>query len=133
MGKTPEMAQYVLLPLQGLRAEAATTSPESHQFLQTADEAIGTPSMGIDDRRFPLRVLDSIGRDGAKLVEASAQSALAIRALHPDLRLVPVVYYTPAVVPPEAVLEDASTGLSLAAEGDAITLRVVWKIGRAHV
>jgi subtilisin family serine protease len=133
MGKTPEMAQYVLLPLQGLRAEAATTSPESHQFLQTADEAIGTPSMGIDDRRFPLRVLDSIGRDGAKLVEASAQSALAIRALHPDLRLVPVVYYTPAVVPPEAVLEDASTGLSLAAEGDAITLRVVSKKGGAPV
>jgi subtilisin len=46
-----------------------------------------------------LRVLDSIHEDGAKLVELSPDSALAIRAHQPGLRLVPVVYYRPAVAP----------------------------------
>ncbi|MCA1843351.1 MAG: S8 family serine peptidase [Actinobacteria bacterium] len=129
MGKTPDTQQYVLLPLRGLRAESATTSPEAQQFLRSADEAIGSPAMSIADEGPPLRVLDSIGPTGAKLVEASPESALAVRALHPDLRLVPVVYYTPAVVVREEVREDLAMGVKRPTAEDTVTLHVVSKGG----
>ncbi len=80
----------------------------------------------------PLRVVDSIGRDGAKLVELSPQDALAVRALRPDLRLVPVVYYTPAVAPVEHI-EEAVTTARRGAAGDSITVQVVSKKGAAPV
>ena len=46
-----------------------------------------------------MRVIDSIGEDKAKLVELSSDSLPALRAQYPGLRLVPIVYYRPAVAP----------------------------------
>jgi len=46
-----------------------------------------------------LRVIDSIHEDGAKLVEMSAETASELRASQPGLRIVPIVYYYPAVAP----------------------------------
>lgn len=136
MAKKTEMAQYgeyVLLPPQGLRARGATASPEALELLRSAHEATDAHALAIDDRQVPMRVVDSLGPDGAKLVELSPESALAIRALRPDLRLVPVVYYTPAVVAREEVAEDLSVAGKRTAAADAITLLVISKTGGSPV
>ena len=46
-----------------------------------------------------MRVIDSVRKDGPKLVEMSSQSASGLRALQPGVRLVPVLYYTMALAP----------------------------------
>ena len=74
-----ETAEFVLLPPQGLRATGAANA-EARAFLQSADQATGAQAMSFDGRDVPLRVIDSIGPDGAKLVELSPESALAVRA-----------------------------------------------------
>jgi len=81
-----------------------------------------------------MRVVDSLGPDGAKLVELTAESVLAMRALRPDLRIVPVLWYTPAFVHPRQVESPAApAGRTKAAASDAITLKVVSKEGGAPV
>lgn len=130
MGKTTESAQYVLLPPEGLRARA-TASPEAREFFRSGQDA-GAQTLTADGGRVSLQVIDSIGRDGAKLVELSPQDALAVRALRPDLRLVPVVYYTPAVAPIEQI-EAGVTTARRGAAGDSITVQVVSKKGALPV
>lgn len=124
---TTETEQYVLLPPQGLRARGASASPEAQEFLRTAHDLTGTQRMSIDGGDMPLRVIDSLGPDGAKLVELTPASALSIRALRPDLRLVPLVWYTPAVVPPETIEEGFAPSMRSAAAPASITLEVVSK------
>jgi len=88
-----------------------------------------------------VRVIDSIRPDGAKLVELAPASALALRALQPDLRLVPVVYYSPALAPrPQveaAVAGVGPEGVGPQGEGVSptvtITVKVVSKQGRAPI
>ncbi|MDQ6728465.1 MAG: S8 family serine peptidase [Actinomycetota bacterium] len=128
MEKTTGLEQYVLLPPQGLRIRG-TANPEARELLRSAQAA--TDSLSIDDRDIPVRVIDSLGPDGAKLVELSPASALAIRSLRPELRLVPVVYYTPAVLAPQQV-ESGVAGKGSAAAG-SITLQVVSKTGGTPV
>ena len=132
MGKTPDTAQYVLLPPQGLRVKS-TASPEARAFLQSTEEATGAQAMSLDGRDVPMRVVDSLGPDGAKLLELSPDSALAVRALRPDLRLVPVVYYTPAVLPPEEVERGVMPAGRRARASDSITVQVVSKKGAKPV
>jgi subtilisin len=78
--------QYVVLPRIGLRAEPGTSSVETRQFLT-----------GLTEASTQVRVVDSIGPDGAKLIEASPEAVLALRREQPGLRVVPVRYYFPAV------------------------------------
>jgi len=85
--------------------------------------------MSIDGGGSSLRVVDSIGPDGAKLVELSEDAALSLRATRPDLRLVPVVYYTPAMVEPEQVVGSFRTAGTPA----SITIQVVSKKGSTPV
>jgi subtilisin len=132
MAKRADTAEYVLLPPQGLRATGAAHA-ESRAFLQSADQATGTDAMTLDGRDVPLRVVDSISPDGAKLVELTPESALAVRASRPDLRLVPVVYYTPAVARHQEVEEGAVPAGRRAAASDTITLSVVSKNGGAPI
>ena len=132
MAKTTESGEYVLLPPHGLRARATTTSPEAQDFLRRAGEP-GTHALNTDRGEVPMRVVDSLGPDGAKLVEMSAESALMVRAQRPDLRLVPVVYYTPAVVAPEQIESGFAPTGTKTAVASAITLQVVSKNGAAPV
>jgi hypothetical protein len=131
MAKTTEAGQYVLLPPRGLRAKGATASPEAQEFLRATDDGPDQQSMNVDGGQVPIRVVDSLGPDGAKLLELSPEAALAIRAQRPDLRLVPVVYYTPAVLAPEEV--EQGVGGSRAAAAGGITLKVVSKKGATPV
>jgi subtilisin len=126
MPTTPS-TEYVLLPPQGLRARG-TANADARSFLQDA-EGTGAGTMSLDGRSVPMRVVDSVSPDGAKLVELSPDAALAVRALRPDLRLVPVVYYTPAMLEPEQVVSEMGMGRRSAAAATSITLEVVSKKG----
>lgn len=111
MATSSHTQQFVLLPARGLRATAPTASPQARAFL--ASIAPGGPvaagmRAGVVAGAVPavpptpipgLTVLDSIHEDGAKLVEVTPEAALALRAEEPGLRLVPVVYFRPTVIP----------------------------------
>ena len=97
MAQATMTQQYVLLPAQGLRATGRGATPGMQAFLRSAApgaQELTTPG----GRPLHLRVLDTIG-DGARLVEATAHDASALRSLQPAVRVVPVVYYVPAVAP----------------------------------
>jgi len=112
--------QYVLLPMGGLRANAATATPEARALLQSMSEGRQElPAAGREN--VPVRVIDTIGADGPRLVEVPPESVAAIRALLPGLRLVPVTYYVPAIKAREQVVVAAEP----AAAAGTITLRVV--------
>src|SRR5262245_56499483 len=95
--------QFVLLPARGLRATLPAASAAVQSFLLSAETARASARpMTLGDDGGPevdIRVLDSIHEDGAKLVELSPSAALALRAAQPGLRLVPIVYFRPAVAP----------------------------------
>jgi len=130
MAKRIETEQYVLLPAGGLRAKGRGVSVETRTFLRSAETLRGTEGVMIDAHQVPMRVLDSIGPDGAKLVELPAQSMLAVRSLLPSLRLVPVRYYTPATAPLMQVATQAARAMAAA---PTITIKVLAKTGKKPV
>ncbi|MDQ4133515.1 MAG: S8 family serine peptidase [Actinomycetota bacterium] len=103
--------QYVLLPARGLRAKKQTSTPAVQSFLQAApDPGPSAQALDVGDgRRVRVRIVDSIGPGGAKLIEASPEDVLAIRSTQPGLRVVPVVYYTPAWAPRKEVTNRVRT------------------------
>lgn len=129
MPKSTGTEEFVLLPPQGLRARGRTASTEAQEFLRTVHESVGSDAFTVEGGAGPVRVVDSIGPDGAKLLELSPESALALRAARPDLRLVPVVYYEPAVVAPEQVASSPGGRRGAAAAAGPITLQVMSKHG----
>jgi len=102
MASKAKIQQFVLLPVRGMRARGPFSSPAAGKFL--ADLA-GYSGMEKTAFRLPqrlyveMRVLDSIHEDGAKLVELSSGFISTLKAYSPGLRLVPVVYYRPALAP----------------------------------
>jgi len=132
MAKASETDQYVLLPSQGLRTTATAAGAQARELFLGAEEATPSRGLRIDGRRVPMTVIDSIGPDGAKLVELTPASALTIRSLRPGVRLVPVMYYTPAIAPIEQVESPVSTGARAAAT-DTITLKIVSKTDNSPV
>ena len=99
-----DVQQFVLLPPRGLHNTALTANPGVTHVLKAFAAAAAPMPMAVAPPA-PLagalgagiRVLDSISGDGAKLVEMSSAASLALRAQQPGLRIVPVVYYYPAV------------------------------------
>ena len=130
MAKATTPEQYVLLPPTGLHAaKVRGMNPEANAFLRSLAPAAG-PGAAIEGQPVPMTVIDSIGEDGAKLVELPAESRLAIRSMLPSLRLVPVRYYTPALAPRRHV---QATAVRARAKAPTVTLQVVSKAGGAPV
>jgi subtilisin len=135
MARTSGLEQYVLLPTRGLRAEESSTAPEARQFLMGAEGAEGAGGEAprpLDGGRGTMRVLDSIGPAGAKLVELAPEAALSLRARYPGLRLVPVVHYTPAQAR-RALVEEDQPPPPEAPEAQTVMVQVVSQRGRAPV
>ena len=92
--------QFVLLPVRGTAVGSAAYEQELLGFFTSLSSS--TKSVASAQPRKPrvqMRVLDSIRENGAKLVEMPPDSAGALRAVQPGMRLVPVVYYRPALAP----------------------------------
>jgi phospholipase C len=96
------LQQYILLPATGLRARGSTTTMATKQFLtalpkvQKEVESVRTPVAGAPE--IPMQVLDSMHEDGAKLVELPDEGVRALKSGLLGVRIVPLVYYQPAVV-----------------------------------
>lgn len=85
------LAEYVLLPLRGLRAAGRGASGRTRDYL--GGLSVGTR---LGRGRTRLEVVDGIGEDGPRLVRAEPGAAAALRLAQPGLRLVPVRWYHPA-------------------------------------
>jgi len=133
MPKPTSAQQFILLPPRGVVATAATATPTITSFLNSLHSDVGaaardvsvlkSPARRSKKRSVKVRVLDSIHENGAKLVEVSPQAISDLRADQPGLRIVPVVYYTPAVAPRPTIV----SGPKVAAAGVSakITVKVV--------
>ena len=96
--------QYIVLPPRGLTAGGVLPStPSVRSFLLSLNKVRmsgeQTAALASAKIKTKLQVLDSIGENGAKLVEMSPESVSNLRAEQPGLRVVPVVYYFPAIAP----------------------------------
>ncbi|PYU73899.1 MAG: peptidase S8/S53 subtilisin kexin sedolisin, partial [Acidobacteria bacterium] len=127
MAKTTKrvVQQFVVLPTRGLRATQPHSSPRVANFLLSLNQTLVAPKMaapqGIEHLIEKMRVLDSIHEDGAKLVEMLPDDVSALRAANPGLRIVPVVYYYPAVAPRRAV----ATAVARVNAAKSISIRIV--------
>ena len=94
-----ELQQYVLLPSRGTRATGEMSSALQRSFLTA--HMVGLHAVRSEGRQRgqqpKFRTLDSIHEDGAKLIESSAEGMMALRAAQPGMRVVPVVYFEPAI------------------------------------
>ncbi len=126
----PGRKQFIVLPLQGIRVPALSTAAASGRFLRKLAVRPG-PSRSLSLPEAPgveLRLLDSVNEYGAKLVEMAPGALSALRAYQPNLRLVPLAYYHPAVTPRLRV--EARVSAKAAAK---IHLRVVSRKGGGPV
>lgn len=124
MAQSGTSQQFVLLPPQGLRAAGPSASPGVQAFLRSTHVGSQevTRSGGAPVR---FRVLDSMGEDGAKLIEATPQEALALRATQPSVRVVPVLHYSPAQVPRREVRAPVASLAAGVTAPEPLTVRVV--------
>jgi len=102
--------RYILLPPQGVRVHgggvrSARISAPLESFLASMSRPkrvamrVRTKRGAKRPRTVPVRVIDSVREDGAKLVEMSPAHMLALRTAQPGLRVVPELFYKPAVAP----------------------------------
>src|SRR5438132_5164832 len=83
-----------------MRASSPGVTRAAGSFLLSLTRHVGARVRPIGDMpQIELSVVDSVSDDGPKLVEVSPEAAIALRSNRPGLRLVPLVYYEPAVAP----------------------------------
>ncbi len=104
--------RYILLPPQGVRmhgggVRAARISAPLESFLANMARPsrvamrvrAARGAKRAMRRAASVRVLDSVREDGAKLVEMAPEHMLALRTAQPGLRVVPEIFYKPALFP----------------------------------
>ncbi len=107
MAKKSDLQQYVLLPPRGLGGPqmlsgipGPTSRGSAQDFLYELSSGAGVKAFAASTTAGKsIKVLDSIHEGGAKLVEMTPEAAEEVRAQEPGVRIVPVVYYHPAVAP----------------------------------
>ena len=120
--------QYILMPVRGFRAIQPFSTPRvAHFFTAIASVGmVGPQAFGREEAPpLKMRVLDSIRVDGPKLVELLPDEAITLRTHQPSLKLVPIVYYRPAVAPRLSIESCPKVAAGKAAV--KITLKVVNK------
>ena len=128
MAPTNATQHYVILPPRGLRAVGPSASAGLQSFLSSAQ--IGPCEVGAGgERQARFEILDSISDDGAKLIAATPQAALDLRAAQPALRVVPALRYSPA----SAQRRQLRPASSAADAAGPLTVRVVSETDRAPV
>ena len=137
-------SRFILLPARGVRAVAANASPITSRFLVTLHKREGRPAAKAAGAGAPtIRVIESVHDDGAKLVEMRPADVTKLRAAQPGLRIVPEVFYYPAVAPrpfpvapPDGASKRAKTATSVKAAkaaGPTITVKIVSSSGGAPI
>jgi subtilisin len=97
-------SRFILMPTRGFTADHPFTSASTSTFLKSMRGG-GRVALSTAARRgAPIEVLDSIHENGPKLVSISPEGVAALRAEHPGMRVVPEVFYPPALAPRPALL-----------------------------
>jgi len=128
MPENSSLQQFVLLPPRGMTTRSVDSNPQLTSFLVSLSSAVGGARTSISrgDRGrgvFSMRVLDSIHENGAKLVEMAPLAIADLRAEQPGMRIVPVVFYEPALAPRPKL--ESRVRASRAGASVKITLKVV--------
>ena len=123
--------QYVVIPSSGLIVPE--DNPSQILFFQAMQQSLSSPSkvhsMSTHEGMLPIKVVDSIGENKAKLIECMPEDLPALRGSHPSVRILPVVYFQRAVmryeIGPRVGVTVAGVKLKAAAKPSAITIAVV--------
>ena len=91
--------RFILLPARGVHATAANASPTASAFLAKLHPRKGAARKFVAKGAAAIRVVASVSENGAKLVEMRPNDAVRLHAAHPGLRIVPEVFYYPAIAP----------------------------------
>jgi subtilisin len=94
-----------------------------HQFSRKHTMQELTSSIGPD---IPMTVIDSIGETKPKLIECSPDDLPALRASHPSMRILPVLYYQPAMKPRAAIRQ--AVGMAATATGAVAATSIVVQV-----
>ncbi len=106
-----KIKQYVLLPPRELKSSGSSPSNIKSSFFQGLTEAgfnetkMADSIEAVSDAK--MRVVDSIRKNGPKLVEMSEEGARLLRANQPQIHVAPVLYYNLALSPRYRVKEIA--------------------------
>jgi subtilisin len=108
--------KFILLPPLGLQAGMELSNPATTSFMSTV-HALATATTHavagtLPNFKIKMKILDSIREHGAKLVEMTPQQASDLRADQPGVRIVPVVYYYPAIAPRPIPVSPPTTSAS---------------------
>jgi subtilisin family serine protease len=116
--------QFVLLPPRGMTTETGPANTELTTFLTSLEAVDRSGKRGVRPRAthkaprrstaargkaIDMEILDSIRENGAKLIEMELDNVPHLRAARPGIRIVPVVYYQPAIVPPPQIMAPVRT------------------------
>lgn len=135
MAKTAKqvLQRFVILPTRGLQATMPHSSAAVSNVLLGLNQQFVAPTAAaapeLRSVAKSLRVLDSIHENGAKLVEMFPEDMSALRAAHPGLRIVPEVYYYPAVAPRHAL----AAAVAKVRAGTSIKIQVVSSANQSPV
>ena len=149
MAAKTKPSRFILLPARGVRAAAANASASTCKFLATLHHRrAGVARKAVAAKAPTIRVVESVHKDGAKLVLMRPADVVKLHAAQPGLRIVPEVFYYPAIAPrpfPVAPPAGAAKAAKAAkatrvvkakpakAASAAITVKVVSKNGGAAI
>lgn len=85
--------RYLVLPARGTRVDSETPPSAARMLLSL--EAGRSLRLGVRS----CHVLDRVCADGVRLVEMTPQAALQMRGREPGLRVLPEIFYRPALAP----------------------------------
>jgi subtilisin len=117
--------RFVVLPTQGLRFDAQASSAPTIRAMSAMSRAVGDrwPVKRAEKRSEKVKVLESARENGLKLIEATPDELLAFKEANPGVRVVPEVFYYPALAPRAAIVTKASA-LAVTAHA-AVTVKVI--------
>jgi len=120
-------SQYVLVPAVGL--EGLQANPQQLRLFQSlhkiASSASQLQSTVTESGTAPIKVVDSIGENKAKLIECAPEDLPASRAGHPSTRVLPVVYFQRAVIRYELAIPTRASAVRAAARASAGGITIV--------
>jgi subtilisin len=99
MAANTKASRYILLPARGVRAVATNASPATAQFLSALHKQVGAAAKAAAPGAPAVKVIESVHDDGAKLVELKPAELAKLHAAQPGIRIVPEVFYYPAIAP----------------------------------
>jgi len=102
--------RMIILPARGLRAPTGGALPAAARNWLTQLSPGVSRRHSAGGASVTVKLLDAVHEDGAKLVEMTPDAVTALRAVQPGLRIVPEVFYYPAVQIPFAEHRPAATG-----------------------